>query len=241
MKAIILVAGVGQRLRSYARSPKCMLSVGGKPLLQRYLEVLASMGVTDISVVVGYRKAQVLSFLERGGYGSRVRTIVNERSELGSVLSLWAARDELMGDVLLMDGDVYFEDEVLRRLLESRQENAFVIDTTSPNMGEEVMAGGRDGLVVDVARGLSGAYDVMGECVGFFRLGPAASAELATMVGDAVAGGRLDQGYEDLLPRLVSSVPFGHELVDGLRWVEIDFPGDLRRARRIAGRGPERN
>jgi choline kinase len=241
LKAIILVAGAGRRLRGYAQAPKCMLRVGGTPLLQRYLEALAEMGVSDISVVVGYRKEQILSFLERGGYAKNVRTVVNERFELGSVLSLWAAREELRQDVLLMDGDVYFEDEVLRRLLDSQQENAFAIDTTSPNMGEEVMAGVRDGAVVDVARGLSGAYDTMGECVGFFRLGRGAATEFAAIVGEEVGNGRLEQGYEDLLPRLVSKVRFGHELVDGLRWVEIDFPGDLRRARRLVGRDPEKN
>ena len=46
---------------------------------------------------------------------------------------------------------------------------------------------------------------------------------------------------EDLLSMPVSKVTFGRELVDGLRWVEIDFPGDIRSARRVAGTERKRN
>jgi len=45
---------------------------------------------------------------------------------------------------------------------------------------------------------------------------------------------KYDSGYEDILPFLFKSVWFGHVAVDGLKWIEIDFRDDLRRAERLA-------
>lgn len=45
---------------------------------------------------------------------------------------------------------------------------------------------------------------------------------------------KYDLGYEDILPFLFKSVWFGHVVVDGLKWIEIDFRDDLRRAESLA-------
>ncbi|MYA27846.1 MAG: NTP transferase domain-containing protein, partial [Nitrospira sp. SB0666_bin_27] len=60
MKAVILAAGRGRRLEVLTRHrPKCLIDVGGKPLLYRYFDVLAHLGVTRICMVVGYKQEHV--------------------------------------------------------------------------------------------------------------------------------------------------------------------------------------
>ena len=55
MKAIILAAGVGKRLWTLTQHrPKCLIEVGGRTLLSRYLETLASVGIMQAVIVVGY-------------------------------------------------------------------------------------------------------------------------------------------------------------------------------------------
>ena len=55
MKAIILAAGMGTRMDKYTKNlPKCMLNFNGKPLIERQIETLRSVGINDIMVVKGY-------------------------------------------------------------------------------------------------------------------------------------------------------------------------------------------
>ena len=57
MKAYILAAGVSRRLYPYTYNiPKCLLDVGGKPIIHYQLEALSSLGIKDVTMVVGYHR-----------------------------------------------------------------------------------------------------------------------------------------------------------------------------------------
>ena len=56
MQAVILVAGQGVRLRPLTDNcPKCLVQVGGKPILRYQLEALCDAGVRECVIVVGHR------------------------------------------------------------------------------------------------------------------------------------------------------------------------------------------
>ena len=62
MKAIILAAGEGTRLRPHTLDrPKCLVELSGKPLLLHQVDALHATGVDDIVVVTGYRADQIES------------------------------------------------------------------------------------------------------------------------------------------------------------------------------------
>ncbi|MDR3297513.1 MAG: nucleotidyltransferase family protein [Prevotellaceae bacterium] len=83
MKALILAAGLGTRLRPITDSlPKALAPVDGVPLLERNLRQLASQGVSEFIVNVHYKAEQVLEFLQRNNnFGLRI-TISDERERL---------------------------------------------------------------------------------------------------------------------------------------------------------------
>ncbi len=59
-QAVILAAGEGRRLRPFTTNkPKAMIYIAGKPIIQYVLESLASNGIRDIILIVGYRREQV--------------------------------------------------------------------------------------------------------------------------------------------------------------------------------------
>ena len=61
MKAIILAAGIGVRLKPLTEDkPKCLLIVGGKSLIKRIVENLYRENIVDISIVMGYKKEMVI-------------------------------------------------------------------------------------------------------------------------------------------------------------------------------------
>ena len=79
MKAMILAAGLGKRMRPLTdQTPKPLLSVAGKPLLQHHLEILAKAGVTDVIINLAYLGEQIRAFV---GDGNRFGLSVTYSSE----------------------------------------------------------------------------------------------------------------------------------------------------------------
>lgn len=234
MKAVILVAGVGKRLRGVTGSPKCLLKIGGVALIERYLSALAKLNVRDVVLVVGYEKERVIEFVGRLSFPGNIEFVENPDFTRGSILSLYRAMAVVDGDFLLMDGDVYFESEILKTLVRSDPENLVAVDTKSSSSGEEVMVGIKGARILDMSRNLAGNYDVVGEAVGFYKLGGQGAEELRGILEEQVKLGKHNLGYEDILPLLFQRIHFRPLIVDGLRWVEIDFEEDVGRAESLA-------
>ena len=236
MNVIILAAGTGKRLRSVTDLPKCMLDIGGRSLLHRYLDSLHALAPDNVQVfiVVGYKSQAVLDHVQGHPLSDKVEFIEHREYEAGSILSIWAARKALDGDVLLMDGDVYFRPDLLALLLDSSHRNVLLVDTTSINTGEEIMVGITGSKVVAIGRGMTGEFQTYGEWVGFLRLDGNGSYMFREELAKHIGNGRRDIGYEDALIDLTRAIHVGCELTGGLPWIEIDFPEDLARARSMA-------
>lgn len=83
MKAMILAAGLGTRLKPFTdQHPKALALVNGKSLLQRNVEYLASHGIYDVIVNVHHFAGQVIEAVQQnGGWGSRI-SISDESEEV---------------------------------------------------------------------------------------------------------------------------------------------------------------
>jgi choline kinase len=124
MKAVILAAGVGKRLWPVTQyRPKCLIELGGQTLLSRYLSALASEGIRRADIVVGYKQEMIREAANSESFGVQVNFLVNEQFHRGSISSLWVARTALDDDVVIMDADVLFHREILRRLVHSPYPN----------------------------------------------------------------------------------------------------------------------
>lgn len=248
MKAIVLAAGIGKRLRGFSDKPKCLLQIGAESLLNRYFRCFSSAGIDSVVVVTGYKHELVVQELDSLDFSGDIEIIHNPEFEKGSVVSLWAAQAALDNDVLLMDADVYFEQDILAKASSSDKQDFFLLDTTSVNDGEAVMVGFENETATALARGLSGDYPVLGEMVGFTRLSQNAARKMRAVLAEQMRQENLEIGYEFLFPQLFDACSISYELVDGLRWVEIDFPEDVARAQALdalineagPGRGKQR-
>jgi choline kinase len=232
MRPIILVAGVGWRLKPKTETtPKCLMEIGGKSLLRRYLETFAALRVPEAVLVVGHLKEQVMAEAARGPAEVEVRFVVNEQFTRGNILSLWHARHEFDDDVLIMDGDVLFPQELLARVLASPDGNAIAVDERFQDTGEEQKVLCEDGWVVEVTKKVSGDPRIRGEAVGILRLSADAAEVLRGILEEFIETGKDSLEYEDAFRELAAEVPIGVVEVGDLPWIEIDFEGDLARAR----------
>lgn len=113
MKAIILAAGQGTRLRPLTNDrPKCMVALKGKPLLDHQLEVLSALGVEDRHIVAGY----LAECIERPGLQKHLNPAY---ASTNMVRTLFCAADLMTGaeDILITYGDVVYTEQVLETLL----------------------------------------------------------------------------------------------------------------------------
>lgn len=237
MRAIILAAGVGSRLlEAAAGRPKVLLELGGKTLLERHLDNLRALGIADVAIVAGFRH-ELIEAAARASGGARV--VRNERFREGSALSVWAAVAageiaEAEAPLLVMDGDVLYGPEMLRRLVDSKHETCLLLDRKCElDEVDPVLVPVRGGRPFDFKKGYRGPYDTIGESIGFFRIGRADIVRWIEATRARTVPGREKETLEDIVRELVLEGRFGHEDVTGLPWVEIDFPEDIARAKDV--------
>jgi choline kinase len=233
--AILLAAGVGRRLGAAGGVPKVLLEFGGLTLLARHLEALRSNGVTDVSITVGHRRELVEAEVRRLGWHDRVAFIDNPRYREGSLVSLWAQSTRLRSGrpLLLMDGDVLYDERILASLLRAPGENVLLVDRHIDPGDEPVKVCFRGGRIVDFRKKPERVHDWHGESVGFFRFSGEAAAALADRCQTYVQRGRADLEYEEAIRDLILAEPDRFSAVDigKLPWIEIDFEADVARAR----------
>ena len=235
MRAIIYAAGRGTRLG--AHSPKVLLEIGSRTLLEWHALRLAECGIRSVTIVTGHLREQIERAIPTiaGRSGLEVRDIVNGRFTEGSVLSLAASLPLIEGSrepILLMDADVLYPAEMSARLIRSPHRTALLLDREfSTEDDDPVLVPVKAGRPIDFRKHWTGDADFTGESIGFFKIDPEDFGMLAAETRARSAGADCRDSYDDVLRAMVLAARFGFEDVTGIPWTEIDFPGDLVRAR----------
>jgi len=238
MNAIILAAGRGNRLSEFNPDgrPKCLLEFGGKSLLARQLDIMSGLGISQVTLVIGYEADQVIDHVGTLASRPEVAFVYNPAYTQGSVLSLLAARDVLNGNepVLILDADVLFHPQIMQCLIASKHPNCYLIDRDFAAGDEPVKIAIHRGQMVEFRKALASGlqYDSLGESVGFFKFDGNCAQEIAKTCAGYKTEGLLDAPHEEALRDVLLADPsnFACEDVTGLPWLEVDFPEDVERA-----------
>ncbi|MYS24599.1 Choline kinase [Streptomyces sp. DvalAA-14] len=247
MIGLVLAAGAGRRLRPYTDTlPKALVPVGPEgaedslTVLDLTLANFAEIGLTEVAVVVGYRKEAVYerrAALE-AKYGLTVTLIDNDRAEeWNNAYSLWCAREVIGQGVILANGDTVHPVSVERTLLAARGDGRRIIlalDTVKKLADEEMK------VVVEAGRGVRRITKLMdpaeagGEYIGVTLIEAEAAAELADALRTTFERDPqlyYEDGYQELIDRgfTIDAAPIGE-----VPWVEIDNHADLAKGREIA-------
>lgn len=122
MKAIILAAGQGTRLKKYTENlPKGMLAFGGKTIIERQIELYRRCGVENIIVVTGFA-ADKINYAGVKYYKNEDFAITN------MVESLMQAKAEFEDDVILSYSDILFSEAMLQKMLTNADDFAVAVD-----------------------------------------------------------------------------------------------------------------
>ncbi|MEV6687405.1 phosphocholine cytidylyltransferase family protein [Streptomyces sp. NPDC051130] len=247
MIGLVLAAGAGRRLRPYTDTlPKALVPVGPEgdeeslTVLDLTLGNFAEVGLTEIAIVVGYRKEAVYERREalEAKYGVKITLIDNDKAEeWNNAYSLWCARDVLRQGVILANGDTVHPVSVERTLLDARgngQKIILALDTVKHLADEEMKVITADGEGVRKITKLMDPATATGEYIGVTLIEPEAAEALAEALKTTFERDP-DLYYEDGYQQLVDDgftidvAPIGD-----VKWVEIDNHDDLAKGRTIA-------
>lgn len=258
-KAIVVAAGRGRRLMPYTdQMPKCLVPVAGQPILARQLAAFRAHGIRDVVVIRGYL-GDVLEARRDELGDSAIRFVDNLEFEHNNILeSLFCARHELEGPLLVTYSDIVFRPEVVGTLLASEGDFSLVVDrdfrdayegrTEHPLAEAEVAEIDDDGLVRRVGKRALPADEADGEFIGLARLSAGATRALRDTWdrlvreydGDSERrfqrAARFRNAYlTDILQEMIDGgVPIHAAEIRGM-WREIDTAQDLQRASELLG------
>jgi choline kinase len=236
MKAIILSAGQGRRLRPLTEdTPKCLLPVrGSEPVLEVQLRALTEAGVEEAVVFTGFGASQVEDFVAARSPGEiRVTTIYNPFFAISDNLATcWLARDQMQDEFLILNGDTLFEPSVARRLLAADDSPlTLAINEKAEYDDDDMKVSLKGSRLVAVGKTLDPRI-VDGESIGlmlFRRQGGEGFREILDRVirePDAVTRWYLSAVNEMAQTLRVTALP-----ITGLWWGELDSPADLTQLR----------
>jgi choline kinase len=233
--AVILVAGVGSRLRPITDTrPKALAPVGEETILGRAVRLLLDFGVSRLVLATGYREDAVREAL--GGVAGEVIFCPNPRYDsTQNSVSLALCRDAVDGrSFFKLDGDVVFDPELLTRIAAPRAELSAGVDS-SRKLDEEAMKVVVEGAQIRrFGKGVPLALS-HGESIGIERVASAASGKLFDALDERIRAGVTGLYYEDVYSQMIERGELSAEAADvsGLRWTEVDTFEDLEAARRL--------
>lgn len=246
MKCVILAAGMATRLATMTGGrPKCLLSVGGKTILERQIENAVAAGIGEIVLVLGYRAEVVREFVKRMFPFLRIRFAVNPRFEsTNNAFSLLMARDHVVEqqseqprahDFLLLDADILFSASLLPALLSHPAAAKLAVRVRGEHDEEEVrVCVDESSIVRRIGKGIPLA-ESYGESVGIEIFSGTTARRLFDILEERVrSGAGREEFYEASFQALADEgIPLTAVDVSDYPSIEIDTPDDLERAERV--------
>ncbi len=229
MKAIILAAGHGSRLLPLTlTTPKCLVEVGGRAILDHQLDAVAAAGFEGAVIVGGYRIDQIAAHLRGRDGGLPTELIFNPFwSSANSIGSVWAARGDLEAPFALMNGDTVFDPAILRTAMAGGGDGTAMLVEPLLDAGLDDMLVEADGdRVVAVGKHLVG-HEATDRSLGLIvsHGGTAYADALRAVIGE-------ENGIHAYHHAVVARVAQGAgvkavRIAAGAQWQEIDRPEDI--------------
>ena len=229
MKAVILAAGQGTRIRSvHGEHPKCLIEVDNTTILDHQLDALSMVGINDVAIVVGYEKEQIIAHVNaRKLLSQNIHYIDNPAFAItNNIYSLWLALDWLRGaSFIVLNADVIFNPEILDVAVRPHAPISMIVDPLWRDETMKVVI--LEDHVIRMSKNIS-REEFSGTYIGITVFSKAIQDRLFHKMEDVIAAGRVNEFFNVVVQELANEgVPVGYTSTDGLPWAEIDDPVDL--------------
>jgi choline kinase len=241
--AIILAAGLGTRLKPISdHSPKCLTEVNGNTILANALENLASVGITNCTIVTGYLGEKITAACGNSRNGVQIHYTENKvYRKTNDMFSLWLAREVLEKGALIIEGDIFFYAHTLKAALQDMGDRSFYFAGRykgKPN--EVVLTTDHEKKIrsIEVLRGGAFLKECEIDTYGFMSSGilavsPEYGDSLCGWLSEEVEKENTNILFDDVICMHTAELPLWVYEIGDDDWVEIDTKEDLARAETI--------
>jgi len=153
MKAIILAAGIGSRLKPITdKIPKTLVKISNKSILAYQIESLLKNNIEKIIICVGYKSKLIINFCKKNYPNANFKFILNKKyRNTNNMYSLYLVREFLNEDIFLMNGDVVFDQEIISSMM--KEKNSLIAVDTGKYLKESMkIKVGNDRFVSDISK-----------------------------------------------------------------------------------------
>ena len=234
MKAFILAAGVSRRLYPHTYDiPKCLLKVNGKSIIHYQLEALEELGVHDITMVVGYHREMLMTNVKK--YFPRLNfnfVVNNHYFETNTAYSVHVARESLDSITLLMNADVIYPKELLKKLYSSDYGTVLAVEIKPCGKEEVKVIDGGQNKIVAIGKDLI-EEQCLGEFIGVAKLSTDFIDFFTKSIRALIEAGGKNDYFEAGIQPLLEKTDVHYIDISEYPCLEIDFIEDLESAREL--------
>lgn len=249
-KAIILVAGMGTRLKPLTlNNHKCLTKVNDKPILHNALDRLKMIGVSEALLVVGYLADKIREDIGDEFHGLKIRYAENDvyaATNTSFSLNIGLENISEYDSLFVLEGDVFFSPGLLQRIDECEAANVTLLEKYQPNLDGSFVEVDDNGYVIDwihkSVRESGFTIEDKYKTINIHKFDREFVADTLKMYVQKFCG--IENGKAPLelaMQGIVRDFPqaiYGLESA-GMKWFEIDDAGDLKIAEEIFGEEPK--
>ena len=221
MKALLLLAGRGTRLGKHTEdNPKTLLKICGKPILYHIMDRIITNGITDFVIVIGFQKEKIIGALKSEYPNINFKFIENKVYEKTNTLySMLLTKDELKEEFIYFHGDVIFNKNILKNLIDPIHINGAIIEAHK----ESMQAFGFDNIVTR----LSKKKDAIGKALGIYKFSKEITGRLFEEAEKVIQTGDINAFQSEAINPTIIHHRMDMVSTNGLSWFEVDEHDDL--------------
>ncbi|MBF0543341.1 MAG: phosphocholine cytidylyltransferase family protein [Candidatus Riflebacteria bacterium] len=230
MKAIILAAGIGSRLKDVSNDlPKPLFSINGKSLLHYMLEAISLSGIREVTIVTGYRHDLIFNTFGNFFNNLNITYVVNGIYDKSGSMHSLALALETPSDCMVFDGDLVFNPHIVRELFNYSEKNTGIVLPCSGN-GDEVFTVLDENNIITYLGKQHPGIPVKYEYAGITKL---SGQFTELLINQYKQSGNLKEQYETGTIRTGLSIPWHGLAIESGMWSEIDSKSDIERATQV--------
>ena len=227
MRAIIMAAGLGTRISRHINNvPKCTLDIGNISIIENTILLLNKVGINDIGIVLGYKSDYVIKILKEYS----INIFINPFYKMtNSISSLWFARDfiNVEDDLIFINGDVYFEEDLLNQVISEKLSPVLFADESRALCGDYKFKYSNNKLE-KFGKELSDE-DSTGEYIGIAKVNKDLIPTFIENMDSLIKNEQFNLWWEDILYSLIEKREIYVKSIEGKFWGEVDYYEDYVR------------
>lgn len=230
-----MAAGVGSRISRHLQGqPKCCVKIKDTPLIRYTVELLNKKGIKDIAIVTGYAQDFIIDALK----GLEYKHYYNPFFDVtNSIASTWFAKYFLQNsdDYIIMNGDVFIEENILDTLLENSRSPLFLADSTRVE-DADYRFNYKDNKLVKYGKDIS-VEETTGEYVGIAKIKKEDIDFMKQKLEELISFQKHGYWWEDIFYRNIEKKDVYIKDIKGYFWAEVDYIEDYERIKKYLERG----